>query len=46
MSPMAPLVRDVSLMSLLPSYPWCFVGEAGFDQWRPCDEDRAALGNR
>ena len=30
----------------LPSYPWCYVGEAGFDQWRPCDEDRAALGNR
>ena len=27
-------------------YPWCFVGEAGYDQWRPCDEDRARIGDR
>ena len=28
------------------SYPWCFVGEAGFDQWRPCDAERARTGDR
>ena len=27
-------------------YPWCFVGEAGYDQWRPCDSQRAQLGDR
>ncbi len=27
-------------------YPWCFVGEAGYDQWRPCDSKRAQLGDR
>jgi len=28
------------------SYPWCFVGEAGYDQWRPCDSERARIGDR
>eukprot|EP00091_Calanus_sinicus_P011615 TRINITY_DN26216_c0_g1_i1.p1 TRINITY_DN26216_c0_g1~~TRINITY_DN26216_c0_g1_i1.p1 ORF type:complete len:188 (+),score=24.82 TRINITY_DN26216_c0_g1_i1:84-566(+) len=28
------------------SYPWCFVGEAGYDQWRPCDSERARRGDR
>ena len=24
-------------------YPWCYVGEAGYDQWRPCNAAGAGI---